>query len=116
MRRATIVLLIGVAFAVFVFHSLLGNEPVKVSGQRMERSGATVDVAGKVENSGRDTEAITLEVHYYESQGRALGQDTVTIERLGAGQSRDFRSPKRDLPGAASFSIYLNHGRNPYGN
>ncbi len=113
-RGGIIVLVVALGFAGFVFYSLLGNEPIKVTAQRMEQSGTTVDVAGRVENTSRSPEAITLEVHYYDRQGRAVGQDTVTIDRLGGGESQEFHSPKRDLPGAASFSIYMNHGRNPY--
>lgn len=115
-RGGIIVLVIVLAFAGFVFYSLMGNEPIKVTEQRMEQNGSAVDVAGRVENTSRSAEAITLEVHYYDGQGRAVGQDTVTIDRLGGGDSREFRSPRREIPGVASYSIYLNHGRNPYGN
>lgn len=115
-RGGIIILVVGLAFAGFVFYSLLGNEPIRVTAQRMEQNGRQVEVAGRVENTSRSDEAVTLEVHYYDQQGRAVGQDTVTIDRLRSGESREFRSPKRELPGAASFSIYMNHGRNPYGN
>lgn len=117
MRRSGIIVLVtGLAFAGLVFYFLLGNEPVKVTGTRMENDRRGVDVAGRVENTGNRDEALTLEVHYYDQQGRPVGQDRITIERLKSGEARDFRSQKRDIAGAASFSIYLNHGRNPYGN
>ena len=35
---------------------------------------------------------------------------------LQAGAVRDFRSPPRALDGVEDFSIYMNNGRNPYGN
>ena len=117
MRRGGWVLLAGaLAFCAFVFYSLTTVEPVRVVQSRLIRNGDRVSVAGVVRNTGASARAIRLEVHYYDGNGRSLGQDTIAFDPLAAGAVHDFKSPARTLDGVATFSIYLNGGRNPYGN
>src|SRR5579863_8603779 len=75
----------ALAFAGFVFYSLLPVEPVKVVRSRLERNGGMVDVTGQVRNTADHARAIELEVHYYDRNGRPLGQDTLTLDEIGAG-------------------------------
>jgi hypothetical protein len=106
----------GLAFAGFVFYSLVSVEPVKVVRSQLEHDGRRVFVAGQVRNTADQARAIDLEVHYYDRNGRPLGQDTLTLNGLEAGAVREFKSPQRSIDGVADFSIYMNNGRNPYGN
>ena len=106
----------GLVFAGFVIYSLLTLEPVKVVYSHLERDGNRVFVAGAVHNTGDHARRIELEVHYYDRDGRPLGQDSLNLEGLQADAVRDFKSPPRVLEGVDDFSIYLNNGRNPYGN
>lgn len=117
MRRSTlIVLLVGIGFAAFVFYALFGIEPVHVVRSGLVRTDRGVYVEGVVRNTASKPRGIDLEVHYYGPLGRQVGQDTLHLDDLPAGAIRDFHSPPRSLPAVQSFSIYLNHGRNPYGN
>ncbi len=117
MRKSSVLVLVAIlGFAGFVFYALSGVEPVKVMGTRLERKGGQVAVAGTVENTGSATAAIDLEVRYYDAGGRTLASDMLTMRDLKSGERRGFETHARDLPAAANFSIYLNHGRNPYGN
>jgi hypothetical protein len=106
----------GVLFAGFVFYSLSTVEPVKVLQSHLEHRGDSVFVSGQVRNTADHPRAIDLEVHYYDHNGRPIGQDSITLDELAAGAVRDFRSPPRPLEGVADFSLYMNNGRNPYGN
>jgi len=115
-RSGWLLLAAGIAFAGFVFYSLMTVQPVKVVRSHLEHNGNLVDVAGQVRNTADHPRAIELEVHYYDQNGRSLGQDTLTLDGLGAGALRDFKSPPRALDGVKDFSIYMNNGRNPYGN
>lgn len=99
-----------------VFRSLVGAQPVKVLASRIERAKGEVFVVGKVRNTASHPVGIDLEVHYYGNNGEKLGQDTISLNDLKAGEVEPFRSPARMLPRVSGFSIYLNHGRNPYGN
>jgi len=111
-----IMLAAGFAFAGFVFYSLFNVEPVKVVRSHLERAGDSVFVTGEVHNTADHPRAIDLEVHYYDRNGRPIGQDSIALEELEAGAVRDFKSPPRSIAGVEDFSLYMNNGRNPYGN
>ncbi len=117
MRRSSIlILVVAVGFAVFIFYSLFHVEPVQVTETRLERVNGEVFVDGELRNRGGDVGPIDVEVHYFDANGRALGQDKIVVKDLKKGAETHFRSPPRMLSEASQFSIYLNHGRNPYGN
>jgi hypothetical protein len=117
MRKGAWIMLVGgLAFAGLVFYSLFSVEPIKVVRSHLERQSGRVFVTGEVLNTADRPRAIELEVHYYDHNGRPLGQDSLTLDDLQAGAVRDFRSPPRVLDGVEDFSIYMNNGRNPYGN
>ncbi len=111
-----VMLAVALAFVGFVFYSLISVEPVKVVRSHLEHNGNRVFVAGQVRNTAGDARAIELEVHYYDRNGRPLGQDTLKLDGLEAGAVREFKSPPRAIDGVEDFSIYMNNGRNPYGN
>ncbi|MDO8433377.1 MAG: FxLYD domain-containing protein [Candidatus Binatus sp.] len=115
-KGALLVLLSALVFAGYVFYSLLGVEPVKVEQSRMVRSGDRILVEGELRNTGEDIGAIDVEVRYFDRSGHSIARDNVAISSLKHGDTAKFRSVPRRLEGAAEFSIYLNHGRNPYGN
>ncbi len=115
-KGSLIILVSSLVFVALIFHSLLDVQPVQVLASRLERDNGKVFVVGKVRNTGSRAVAIDLEVHYYAKSGQKLGQDTISLNDLKAGEVEPFRSPPRVLPGVAEFSLYLNHGRNPYGN
>jgi hypothetical protein len=116
MRKGTaIVLIVAVAFALYTFFSLLNAEPVKVTS-RLDRSGDVVSVKGELSNTGEESGPVTVEVRYYDQSGATIAKDTINLNALAKGSSESFQSPPRTLPAASSYSIYLNHGRNPYGN
>jgi len=106
----------GFAFAGFVIYSLFTLEPVRVVRSHLEHDGSRVFVTGVVRNMADHARGIELEVHYYDRNGRPLGQDSLDLDGLQAGAMRDFKSPPRVLEGVKDFSIYLNNGRNSYGN
>ncbi len=117
MRKGTIIVLLGaLCFAGYVLFALVGAEPVKVAETRLVRSGDQVLVEGEVRNTGDDTGPIQVEVRYFDRDGHSIGKDTVSMDGLRRGAAAHFKSSPRPDDGVADFSIYLNHGRNPYGN
>jgi hypothetical protein len=109
-------LVIALGFVGFVIYSLLQTEPVKVLHPVLRHSAEGAFVSGAVENTGTSEESVSLEIRYYDSSGHQVGSDTVKLDRIGIGETTSFSGPVRGLPTDASYSIYLNHGRNPYGN
>jgi hypothetical protein len=114
--RSILVLAACVAFAAWVLFSLFRVEPVHVLESRLEHRGGEVFVSGRIQNTGVSHEPLNLEVLYYDANGRKLGQDSVAIQDLAQGATAPFQSAPRALPGASTFSIHVNRGRNPYGN
>ena len=117
MRKGAFIVLLGaICFMVYVLYSLTSVEPVKVADTRLVRSGDRVSVEGEVRNTGDDTGPLQLEVRYFDRDGHSIGKDVVSMDGLRRGTAAHFRSSARPDGGVADFSIYLNHGRNPYGN
>jgi hypothetical protein len=114
-KGTTIVLIVAAGFVLYVFFSLLNAEPVKVSS-KLDRIGSVVFVAGELSNAGEASGPVTMEVRYYDQSGATIAKDTLNLNALAKGASESFQSQPRSLPGVASYSIYLNHGKNPYGN
>ncbi|MFI5351925.1 MAG: FxLYD domain-containing protein [Candidatus Binatales bacterium] len=106
----------AVAFVALVFAMLARVEPIQVVSSRLDRAGDQVSVEGVLRNTGPDAGAVSLEVSYYDSQGRKLAADAVPVGRLRSGAKIDFSSPARRLEDVQSFSVYVDRGRNPYGN
>ena len=109
-------IVIAAGFIGFVAYSLLQSEPVEVRNPHLQRNAQGAYVSGAVENGGSETESVTLEIRYYDRGGHQVGSDTIKLDQIGSGATREFSGPLRALPPDATYSIYLNHGRNPYGN
>jgi hypothetical protein len=117
MRKGAIIVLLAVlCFCAYVFFALVAVEPIKVAGSHLVRSGDEVSVEGDLHNTGADAGPIDVEVSYFDGNGRTLGKNMVSVEGLRSGGESHFKSSPLKLDGVADFSIYLNHGRNPYGN
>src|ERR1700691_4875009 len=117
MRRATLFILLGaIAFVAVVFSLLLQVQPIKVIDSRLEHEGDQVFVTGDLRNTGARPATLDLEIHYYDHAGRPLGEDRLQVGPLGAGAGEHFRGPAHSAGSVEDFSLYLNQGRNPYGN
>jgi hypothetical protein len=117
MRLPKIAILVAsLAFAGWVFYALRAAEPVRVSETSLQHEAGGVFVQGKIQNNGPDTGPVDIEVRYYDGSGHRVGQDKIVMDKLPKGIVASFRTPPRAIDRAASFSLYLNHGRNPYGN
>jgi hypothetical protein len=118
LMRSTSIIALVVLFLVagLIFWSFKRATPVTVVDTRLERIGGLVRIEGTLRNDSAQPTAIDVEVHYYDRSGRAIGQNEVSVPNIPAGGVRQFRTPELSLSDVANFSLYLNHGRNPYGN
>jgi hypothetical protein len=114
-RGRIVTIIVVVSFIGYVFYSLWTTEPVALTTQ-LQHLGNTSFLKGTVRNASASEQAVDLDIKYYDSGGHRVGEDMVRIAHLGSGETRAFSAPPRELPTATSFSVYLNHGRNPYGN
>ncbi|HXN84654.1 MAG TPA: FxLYD domain-containing protein [Candidatus Binataceae bacterium] len=117
MRRGRIGgLLLAIAFMAFVFYSLLHTEPVKVLHPAIQHDVGGEFLAAAVENTSTSEQSIDLDIKYYDTGGHLVANDTIHVDHLSSGETREVAAPARQLPDGTSYSVYLNHGRNPYGN
>jgi hypothetical protein len=105
-----------VAFAAWVLYSLMMVEPVRVIETHLRHENGRTYVEGRIENTGAADAAVNLEVHYYNSAGRRVADETIVFDKLGKGAMKSFSTKPRPLEGVADFSVALSHGPNPYGN
>jgi hypothetical protein len=115
-RGRWLILIGAVAFCAGVLFLLYRNQPVEVTQSYLEHGGGQVFIAGQVHNRAEAPRTVKLELHYYDREGHALGLDTLSLDNLPAGATRKFRGPAHQAGTIADYSIYLNEGRNPYGN
>ena len=115
-KSSVVVFALLSAFTLFLIYSLLKVSPVTVIASHLQREGDRVFITGEVRNTSDHPASIDLEVHYFDRTGRAIGQNTVALDTIAANGVREFKTPALVLNGVADFSLYLNHGRNPYGN
>jgi hypothetical protein len=117
MRKDKLFTLLGaLAFAAIVFALLARAQPVKVIDSHFERYGDAVCVSGDLRNTGATAATMDLEIHYYDRAGRPLGEDRLQVGPMKAGAEEHFRGPAHAAGSVQGFSLYLNQGRNPYGN
>jgi len=115
-RKSSLIVFVLIAgFTIFLVHALLNVSPVTVIASHLQRDGERVFISGELNNASDRPAAIDLEVHYFDSSGRPIGQNAVRIDTIAPG-TREFRTPPIALSGVKDFTLYLNHGRNPYGN
>ena len=115
-RRRWLILIGSAIFCVVVLFELVHAQPVEVTRSHLEQIGGQVYVAGQLQNRAETARAVKLELHYYDRSGHALGLDTLSFEKLPGGAVRNFRGPAHEAGTIAAYSIYLNEGRDPYGN
>ena len=117
MRRDTLFTLLGALAFVAIVFALLGRaQPVKVLDTHFERHGDALYVSGDLRNTGTHPATMDLEIHYYDRAGRPLGEDRIQVGPMKSGAEEHFRGPAHQVGGIQDFSLYLNQGRNPYGN
>jgi len=55
-------------------------------------------------------------VTFYNRQGHEVGKEIIALDGVAAGATVAFRTPPRRLTDVQHYTIYVNTGRNPYGN
>lgn len=115
-KHAIVLLLLAIGFIAFVFYSLARVEPLKVVVSHLEERGDQFFVQGTVNNTGRESATVVLEVRYYNDRGAEVGRDRIALAQVAAGARADFQGAPKQLEGVTSYSLYIDRGPNPYGN
>ncbi len=115
--QRTVLWLVGLAvFAAYLIWALRAEEIFQVVSKKLEYTDTGVVVSGEVRNTAAGASAVNIEVMFFDPQGRQLAKEVVTLDTLAAGATTAFRTPPRMLTDVKDYTIYVNAGRNMYGN
>jgi archaellum component FlaF (FlaF/FlaG flagellin family) len=114
--RILIWLMVLVVFVGYLLWALQSEEVFQVLNKRLEQTSAGVVVSGEIYNAAEATSTVNVEVTFFDGQGRQLGKEVVTVDNLSAGATVPFRTKPQLLGDVRNYTIYVNTGRNMYGN
>jgi len=114
-RGKTITLVAGGLIAAAVFFSLRTEERFAVEEPRIEQAAGGARIAGTLVNRGNAAARVAVEITVVGRDGRAREKETIELRDVAAGARLPFTSKPRDEE-IQTYSIYVNEGRNPYGN
>ena len=115
-QRTIITLGVVSAFIVYFFWSLQSEEVFRVVSKKLEQTDAGIVVSGEVHNTTASASAINVEVTLFNDHGQKLSEETVTLANVQAGGTVPFRTQPKRLSDVKDYTIYVNTGRNMYGN
>lgn len=108
--------LLVLLFLGYFLWALRSEETFRVVEKKIEHTDNGVVVRGEVYNASASPTSLNVEVSFFDSRGRELSKETVTLNSLDSGGRATFRTQPKQLPDVKDYTIYLNTGRNMYGN
>jgi hypothetical protein len=114
--RIFVGILLVLGFLGYLLWALQNEETFRVVRKQLEHTAAGFVVSGEVYNASAASTPLNVEVAFFDEQGRELVKETVTLNNLDAGASATFRTQPQQLSHVKDYTIYLNTGRNMYGN
>ena len=108
--------LLVLLFLGYFLWALRSEETFQVVEKKIEHTDNGVVVSGEVYNASASPTSLNVEVSFFDSRGRELSKETVTLNSLDSGGRATFRTQPKQLPDVKDYTIYLNTGRNMYGN
>ena len=109
-------LLVLTVFLGYFVWSLRSEEVFRVVNKKLEQTPSGLVVSGEVLNTAATATGVNVEVTFFDQQGRQLTQETVTLDHLDAGTVASFRTQPKPLINVKDYTIFVNTGRNMYGN
>jgi hypothetical protein len=115
-QRTLITLGVVIAFIGYFFWALQSEEVFRVVSKKLEQTDAGIVVSGEVHNTTTNASAINVEVTLFNDRGQKLAEETVVLADVQAGGTVPFRTQPKRLTNVKDYTIYVNTGRNMYGN
>jgi len=115
MRGRLLTLAAFAAMIAAVWASMRGEERFVVESPRLERGALGSRVLGAVRNAGDPARVVNVEVTTVSGASGQTEKETIELRDLAAGETRPFASTPKAAE-VRTFSVYVNEGRNPYGN
>ena len=115
-QRTVILLGVVIGFIGYFFWALQSEEVFRVVSKKLEQTEAGVIVSGEVHNTTTSASAVNVEVTLFNQRGQKLSEETVTLSNVQAGSTVPFRTQPKQITDVKDYTIYVNTGRNMYGN
>ena len=115
MRGTVITVVAAGLIALAVVFSLRTEERFAVEEPRVEPGAEGARVVGTLVNHGDAAPRVLVEITVVGEDGRAREKESLELRDVGAGAHLAFSSKAYADP-IRTYSIYVNEGRNPYGN
>jgi archaellin len=115
-RRTILWLLLLLVFVGYLLWALRAEETLRVVRKQLEQTSSGVVVSGQVYNATAAVAIVNVEVSFFDTRGRELSQETVVLHNVDAGATAEFRTQPKMLTEVKDYTIYVNTGRNMYGN
>ncbi len=115
-RRTLLWLAVVSVFAVYLIWALRAEEVFPVTNKKLEYTDSGVIVSGEIRNTAATASAVNVEVTFFDARGRQLSKEVITLDNLETGATVAFRTQPKMLTDVKDYTIYVNTGRNMYGN
>ncbi len=115
-RRTLLWLAVLIAFGAYLIWALRAEEAFQITDKKLEYTDSGVVVSGEIRNTAATASAVNIEVTFFDARGRQLNKEVVTLDNLEAGATAMFRTQPKMLTDVKDYTIYVNTGRNMYGN
>ena len=115
-KRTLLWLALLAVFAGYLIWALRAEEVFQIASKKLEYTDAGVVVSGEIRNTAATASAVNVEVTFFDGRGRQLTKEVIALNNLEAGAMAAFRTHPRMLSDVKDYTIYVNSGRNMYGN
>ena len=115
-KRTLLWLALLVAFTGYLIWALRAEEAFQVANKKLEHTDAGVVVSGEVRNTAATASAVNVEVTFFDGGGRQLSKEVIALSNLEPGATAAFHTHPQRLADVKDYTIYVNTGRNMYGN
>jgi hypothetical protein len=105
-----------VVFATYLLWALRAEEVFRVTNKKLEYTDSGVIVSGEIRNTAATASAVNVEVTFFDARGRQLSKEVITLDNLETGATVAFHTQPTRLTDVKDYTIYVNTGRNMYGN
>jgi hypothetical protein len=115
-QRTLLWLVVLTVFGAYLLWALQAEEAFQVTHKKLAYTDSGVMVSGEIRNTAATVTTVNVEVTFFDARGRQLGKEVVTLPNLEAGTTAAFHTQPKMLTDLKDYTIYVNTGRNMYGN
>jgi hypothetical protein len=114
--RRAIAAISVLGFAGYLLWALSAEEKIRILSKKLERTDAGVVISGEVYNATTSVTSAKMEVSFFNGSGHKVAEEVVELNNLPVGAAISFHTQPKQFSDVQDYSLYINAGRNMYGN